>query len=320
MIDPQRIVRATAPPTMANLAVGFDLLGLAVKGEGDVVTARFDGEGEGLLRIDEIRGDGGRLSTEVAMNTCSAGVLQMLEDLREKSPDFSRQVVLTLDKRMPLGSGMGSSASSAAASVMAVNELLGRPFSKEELVRYALIGESVASGAIHGDNVVPSLLGGLVLMRANAPADVIRLPFMEDLLILLMHPHVEVMTEASRSRLAAQVTMSDYIAQAADLAAFTHAMHSGDKHLLRRCMNDRIIAPQRKQDIPCYDAAREAVMALGGINYDISGSGPSTFAFFEKATQALEAGEAVEKFLGQQGLACDVLVTRVDIHGARLLD
>ncbi|MCL4130217.1 UNVERIFIED_CONTAM: hypothetical protein GTU68_009021, partial [Idotea baltica] len=196
----------------------------------------------------------------------------------------------------------------------------GSPFKKEELVRYALIGESVASGAIHGDNVVPSLLGGLVLMRENDPADVIRLPFIDDLFILHVHPHVEVMTAASRGRLKSEISMKDQIRQGADLAAFIHAMHTRDKALLSRCMNDHIIAPQRKQDIPSFDSVRDAVLSAGGMNYDISGSGPSSFAFFEKAENALQAGEAVEKLLSAKGIESDVDVTRVDSHGARLVE
>ena len=148
MPDLNRIIRATAPPTIANLAVGFDLLGLAVQGQGDVVTARFEtsdigdsgSNGKPSLRIESITGDGGKLSKDIHINTISAGVIVMLEDLKEGAPGFSQSIVLSLDKRMPLGSGMGSSASSAAAAVMAVNELLGRPFDKEGLVKYALIG------------------------------------------------------------------------------------------------------------------------------------------------------------------------------------
>ena len=285
MVDRQKTIRATAPPTIANLAVGFDLLGLAVQGEGDIVSARFSDEPG--LRIDKIVGDGGKLSMDIHENTISAGVIVMLDELKERAPGFDQGIVLSLEKRMPLGSGMGSSASSAAAAVMAVNELLGSPYTKEELVAFALVGESVASGSVHGDNVVPSLLGGLVLMRENEPADVIRLPFIEDLFILLVHPHVEVMTSASRGRLANEVSLRNHIRQGADLAAFIHAMHSRDKKLLSRCMNDHVIGPQRKQDIPYFDTVEEAVLQAGGMNYDISGSGPSSFAFFEKAEGAV---------------------------------
>jgi homoserine kinase len=313
-----KIIRATAPPTIANLAVGFDLLGLAVQGEGDIVSARLS-EQRGL-RIDTITGDGGKLSSDIHINTISAGIIVMLDELKERAPGFDKGIVLSLDKRMPLGSGMGSSASSAAASVMAVNTLLGNPFSTKDLVRYALIGESVASGSIHGDNVVPSLLGGLVLMRENEPADIIKLPFMDDLFILLVHPHVEVMTSASRGRLKVSTSMENHIKQSADLASFVHAMHTRDKDLLARCMNDHIIAPQRKQDIPHFDAVCEMVLTGGGMNYDISGSGPSSFAFYEDAGIASETGERVAAFLKNNGVESDIHVTRVDMQGARVVD
>lgn len=313
MADPRSIISATAPPTIANLAVGFDLLGLAVQGEGDVVEIN-PGREPGLV-IKSIEGDQGKLSRVPDENTASAGVLAMLRDLGKE--DLA--IELRLQKNMPLGSGMGSSASSAAAGVLAANAFLGEPFTKLELVKYALIGEAVASGAIHGDNVVPSLLGGLILMRRNEPADVIEIPFIDELQILLIHPHVEVMTQESRGRLRSQIAMSEHIRQSSDSSAFIHAMHKGDVALLRRCMNDHIIAPQRKEDIPRYDELREVLLDVGAINYDISGSGPSSFAFFEKEDEARAGMDRVRQFMTKAGIDCDVSLTQVDTQGARIL-
>lgn len=312
MAEQNKSVFATAPPTIANLAVGFDILGLAVEGIGDVVKVS-EGERAGV-NIVVIKGDSGRLSQAATENTATAGIVAMLRDLG--SPE---SLSIELDKRMPLGSGMGSSASSAAAGCLAANEFLGRPFTKKELVKYALIGESVASGAVHGDNVVPSLLGGLILMRRNEPADVIALPFIEDISILLMHPHVEVMTEQSRGRLKSEVSMADQIIQAADSTSFIHAMHTGDLGLLKRCMNDYIIGPQRKNDIPFFDKVEKIMNTAGAINYSISGSGPSSFSFFENEAQAKNAAEKVKMFMKSEGLDCDLEVTRVDNQGARIL-
>ena len=305
-------ISATAPPTIANLAVGFDLLGLAVRGQGDIVTLA-EGERSGV-HISRIEGDEGRLSQSAKENTASAGIIAMLQDLGK-----SLSISVSLEKKMPLGSGMGSSASSAAAGVMAANEFLGRPFEKKDLVKYALIGEAVASGAVHGDNVVPSLLGGLVLMRENQPADVIRIPFIDELAILLIHPHVEVMTAQSRGRLRPEVTMQEHISQSADLASFIHAMHNGDKALLKRCMNDHIIAPQRKKDIPLFDSIDRTAKAEGAINYSISGSGPSSFCFFDDVDSAEKAASTIERIFAAEAIGCDITVTGVDLDGAKIV-
>ena len=167
---------------------------------------------------------------------------------------------------------------------------------------------------------MPSLLGGLILMRENEPADIIKLPFFEDLFILLVHPHVEVMTAASRGRLAEKISLAKHIRQNADIAAFIHAVHEGDKGLLARCLNDHIIGPQRKKDIPSFEEARELVMEGGGLNYDISGSGPSAFAFFESADRAMEAGEKLTDLLSEKGIGSDIHVTRIDQNGARIVE
>ncbi|NND95031.1 MAG: homoserine kinase [Flavobacteriales bacterium] len=312
MADYPRVISATAPPTIANLAVGFDILGLAVKGNGDIVkVSKGERAGVNIVRIE---GDEGRLSRSADKNTATAGIASMLQDLGR-----SDSLSIELEKRMPLGSGMGSSASSAAAGVLAVNEFFGRPFRKEELVKYALIGESVASGSVHGDNVVPCLLGGLILMRRNEASDVIRLPFIDELVVLLIHPHVEVMTAQSRGRLRSEVKMREHILQSSDTASFIHAMHTGDRKLLRRCMNDHIIAPQRKADIPLFNEVREVVLKKGAYNYDISGSGPSSFAFFDDETSAKKALEDVKSVFANEGIACDIEITQVDNQGARIL-
>lgn len=308
MAEPKTI-SATAPPTIANLAVGFDILGLAVEGQGDVLSIS-QGDSPGIHL--SIEGDGAKLSTEPEKNTATAGIVAMMKDLGRADA-----LHVHLTKRMPLGSGMGSSASSAAAGVLAANLFFGNPFAKEELVKYALIGEAVASGAVHGDNVVPSLLGGLILMRRNEPADVLRLPFLEDLSILLIHPHVEVLTSESRGRLDPRLDMKTFITQSADTAAFIHAMHSGDMDLLRRCMNDLIIGPQRQQDIPLYREVDERMRGCHAVNYNISGSGPSSFAFFESESDARMARSAVLALFAEKGIGCDIEITRVDTQGAR---
>jgi homoserine kinase len=251
----------------------------------------------------------------------TAGVLSYLDDLIKKgiiSADTG--IDIEIEKRMALGTGMGSSASSAAAGIMAVNALLGSPMDKKELAPYALKSEAVASGGIHGDNVIPALWGGTVLMRNEEPFHAVTLPSFSSLSILVIHPHVEVMTSESRSRLKSEVPLKTYISQSADLALFVHACHSGDITLLRDCLKDHIIGPQREKDIPWMKEIAEICMSNHAINYNISGSGPSTFAFFESKEEAEKAEHKVRSFFEEHQMSVDLLISKVDEQGARIIE
>jgi homoserine kinase len=315
----KKSISATAPPTIANIAVGFDSLGMAVKGQGDIVTASFHSKPG--IHLEKITGDSGKLSLIAEDNTCSAGAVAMLKELQSRG-DLGAEIgiSLILEKRMALGTGLGSSASSAAAGVMAVNELLGRPFTKKELSPYALIGESKASGAVHGDNVIPALWGGAVLIRENEPLDAMELPFIEDVSILVIHPHVEVFTSESRGRLQQTITLKQHIAQAADLASFVHALHTKDIALFKRALNDRIIGPQREMDIPFFSLAKAIALSCGALNYDISGSGPSSFAFFDSDESLRLALEKLTALFHENNMEIDTHVTSLDLEGARVID
>jgi len=318
MIDEKKIISATAPPTIANIAVGFDSLGMAVKGIGDIVQVRFtDDPG---IHIVEIAGDQGKLPLDALKNTASAGAVKMLTDLiaaGKISADIG--VAMRIEKRMHLGTGLGSSASSAAAGMMAVNELLGKPLTKKELGPYALIGESKASGSVHGDNVIPALWGGTVLVRETSPLDAIALPSIKGLIILVLHPHVEVLTSESRARLKTEISLKDHIMQSADQAAFIHALHTQDSALLKRSMNDRVIGPQRVADIPLFAIAKAVAMNHGALNYDISGSGPSSFSFFTSAEQSRKALDDLSELFHQNGIGLDAHLTSLDEEGARII-
>ena len=319
MIDRNKSVSATAPPTIANIAVGFDSLGMAVVGQGDIVTVSFhDHPG---IHITEIIGDQGKLSQIATENTASAGAVELLKDLQEKGGfPLDLGIALTLEKRMALGTGLGSSASSAAAGVMALNEFLGRPLTKKELSPYALIGESKASGAMHGDNVIPALWGGTVLIREVAPLDALELPSMKGVSILLIHPHAEVLTSESRGKLNPQISLRQHIDQAADLAAFVHALHSQDHDLMKRSLNDRIIGPQREMDIPFFAMAKAVALSCGAMNYDISGSGPSSFAFFTEDKSLHLALEKLTALFREHGMGMDAHISMIDMEGARILE
>jgi len=189
---PSRSVKVFAPATVANLACGFDVLGLAIENLGDEVTVSENKSNQ--IIIKKITGFGKNLPLDAKLNTASVAVQAMLNNIGEQ-----RGIDIILKKNMPLSSGLGSSASSAAAAVFAANVLLGSPFTKKELITFAMEGERIACGTAHADNVAPSLLGGIVLIRSANPLDVIQLPVPKKLSVVVVHPHVELKTKDSRA-------------------------------------------------------------------------------------------------------------------------
>ena len=234
----QQAVRVFAPATVANVAVGYDILGFAIDRPGDEIIARqSDTPG---LRITKINGTKKKLPMEAEKNTASYGALKMLEDLGLTHEGIELEIY----KKMPFGSGMGSSAASAAAGVLAVNELLGRPLEKRALAKYAVLGESAADGAIHGDNVIPSLLGGIVLIRDNATYDFVKLPTPRGLTVFLIYPEIEILTKDARAVLSDQVNLSQMISQTGNIAAFVTSLYTSDLMLMKRSLKDHVIEPQ----------------------------------------------------------------------------
>ena len=181
-----------APATVANIGCGFDSMGLAIDLPGDELMLELNNEKK--IRIRKITGDGKKLSYDPKKNTSGVAIQALLDAL-----EIKQGMDVYLHKKMPLGSGLGSSAASSVAGAFAANELLGRPFRREELVSFAMAGEKVASGVAHGDNAAPSLLGGIVLIRSYKPLEVISLPVPEKLMVIVVHPDVELLTKKSRS-------------------------------------------------------------------------------------------------------------------------
>lgn len=263
-------VTAFAPATVANVAVGFDILGFAVDSVGDTVTLKKINE-RGKVEIESILGIEG-LPYDAEKNTATIGLLQMLIDF--KLP-FGFKV--SIEKGIPLSSGMGGSAASSVAAVMAASAFLPTPLTKSELLMYALLGEKVASGAIHADNVAPALFGGLTLIRSIDPIDVINIPA-PPLYCVLIHPNIKVETKYARSVLATQISLGQYIQQSAHLGAFVAGCFKQDVELIKRSCKDFIIEDQRAHLIPGFYDVKNAALNSGAIACSISGSGPSIFA------------------------------------------
>lgn len=312
-------VTAFAPASVSNVGPGFDILGFAVDGLGDRVTATFsdkdgDADGDPGVTIAEITGDGGRLPTSAAENTAGVAARELLA----RTGHSDRSVTLRLAKGMPLGSGLGSSAASAVAGVVAVDALLGLDSDLETLLACALEGERVACGAAHADNVAPSLYGGFVLVRTNLPPDIVRLPVPEGLSCAVVRPHVEVSTRAAREVLPAEIAVGDAVRQTANLGALISALASGDLELLSRTLEDRIAEPKRTHLVPGFGAMKAAALAAGALGCTLSGSGPSTLALAASRPAAERIADAMVTALGDVG--SDRIVSTVGTRGARVVE
>jgi len=303
-------IKAFAPATVGNIGIGFDTLGLALEKPGDEVIARkSDTPG---LRITKITGASGKLPYEPAQNTAGMAVLRLLQHLGEKE----RGIELEIHKKMPINSGLGSSAASAAAATLAVSELLRTGLSKRELLPFAWAGEQVASGGIQADNIAPSLLGGIVLVRDNASLDVHRLHVPRGLYVVVVHPKLELLTRDARLMLNPEVPMEKHVRQSANLAAFVVGLFNGDLGLVGRSLRDEIIEPQRAVLIPGFYDVQEAAMLEGALGCSISGAGPSVFALCANSLVAENASAAMQKAFAKHGLESQIYLSLVNQEGA----
>jgi homoserine kinase len=307
-------IRVFAPATVANLTCGFDILGLAINGPGDeLVAKKTNGRGVTITSID---GDEGRLSKDAAKNTAGISASQFLQAI-----NYEGGIEISLHKRMPFGSGMGSSAASAVAGVFAVNELLGRPMNQRELLRFAVEGERIACGSGHADNVAPSLLGGITLVRSYEPLEVLSLPVPVNMCVAVLHPAVEVSTGDARAILPKEVAMKASVKYAGNLAGFVSALYTSDLGLMRRALIDEIVEPKRASLIPhFYEIKGAALSSEGVIGFGISGSGPAMFALADGQEAIAKVGAVMESILKKRGISAHLYISEVNAVGPKILD
>ncbi len=300
---------AFAPATVANVAVGFDVLGYAFDGVGDHVTVtQSDSPG---VRIKAVAGV--EVPRDPAQNTAGVALQAMLDGL---GLEFGLEVELV--KGIPVSSGLGGSAASAVGAVVAANGLLERPCSTQDLLPFALAGEALASGAVHGDNVVPCLFGGLVAVMPGTPMPPpVRLP-VPDLHCVLVRPQVALDTRTQRQVLPEEIPLAEHVRQSAYLAGFVAAAHAGDLQLLGECMQDLVVGPRRAAAIPGCASMRAAALAAGAVGCGIAGSGPTVFAWCAAALAA-PVGEAMLAALQGHGVAGDLWSGPMGGDGARLV-
>lgn len=306
-------IKAYAPATVANVVCGYDVLGFAIEEPGDEVVVAFNDTSE--IKITKIEGDNGKLSKDPEKNVVGHVIQLYLNKLgSEKGVDIE------LYKKMPLNSGLGSSAASSVAALVAVNELFGKPFDNLQLLPLAMEGERLASGNAHADNVAPALYGGLVLVRSYEPLDVIKLPTPADLHVISIHPHVDVPTGEARKIIKQQVPLSKAIQQWGNVAGLVAGFCTNDLDLIGRSMEDVIIEPVRAMLIPYFDEMKKLALDNNAIGFGISGSGPSIFALCKTNKEANHICALLEKLLHSNDIECDSLVTKINNIGAKIID
>jgi len=303
-------IKVFAPASVANVAVGYDIMGFALKAPGDEIIARFSNKPG--LSITKITGANGKLSYELQKNTAGYAALKLLEHLGENK----RGIELEIHKKMPFGSGLGSSAASAVGGVMAVNELLDRPLEKRELLPFAVLGEQIADGAYHADNVAPSLFGGISLVRSNQELDVHRLNVPRGTYATVVHPDIKILTKDARGILSDQVSLQQHIRQSGNLAGFIVGLYKSDFDLIKRSLQDLIIEPQRAKLIPHFHEVKAAVLQTGVLGCSISGAGPSIFALSNSSLIAEKAGEEMKRIFSDHGIGNQVYSCEINQEGA----
>lgn len=304
-------VTAIAPATVANVSCGFDILGFAVNEPFDEVSLEVHEGGD--VQIADIIGGHGKLPREASKNTSGVAVQAYLKALK-----LHAGVRIVLRKNLPLGSGMGSSAASAVAALVAINFAYGEPLSKMELLPFAMQAEKIACGAGHADNAAPSLLGGMVLVRSYDPLDVVSVPLSAHIFCTLIHPHLELNTVDSRSVLKTQLSLSDAVKQWGNVAGLITGLMKPDYDLISRSLTDVVAEPLRGSLIPGFAEIKKAAVRCGALGAGISGSGPTIYALSKSAEEAHGVATAVREIFLCYDLESDVFVSPVNAQGAQV--
>jgi homoserine kinase len=305
-------ITAFAPATVANFVCGYDILGFAIEGIGDEVSVSFNNKKENSF---ELLSDHEELKNLPPEKNVAFGMVQLLQ---QQTNNFEG-VHITLNKKMPLNSGLGSSSASSVAALVAMNGLLGNPLSNAELLPFAMEGERMACGNAHADNVAPSLLGGIVLIKSYTPLEVVELPVPIHWYACVIHPHVDVPTKQARRILKNNVPLKDAVIQLGNVAGLMAGIYSGNDELVGRSMQDVLIEPHRAMLIPYFYEMKQKALELGAIGFGISGSGPSVFALCRNEVTAMAISAELQELLHLYKIEYDVFVSKVAKQGAYVM-
>jgi homoserine kinase len=303
-------IKIFCPATIANLSCGFDVLGLCLETAGDVMIIRKTNvKGIHITKIF-----GADLPLETEKNVAGVSALAMLENLQT---DFGFEIEIY--KHIKAGSGIGSSAASSAGAVFGINELLGRPFTRKELILFAMQGEKLASGNAHADNVSPCLLGGFTLVRSYNPLDIIKIESPSELYSTVIHPQIELKTSDARSVLKQTVSLKSAIIQWGNVGGLIAGLYTKDYELIGRSLHDEIIEPLRSVLIPGFDLMKQSALENGALGSGISGSGPSIFALSKGKETAEKIAKAMSAVYDEMNLLYEVHVSKVNNEGIKII-
>jgi homoserine kinase len=312
MMPQLKSATAFAPGSVGNIGPGLDILGLALAGAGDTVRAEWiDGRGIRIL-------DAGHPDLPQHASGHTAGLAALAVTNRAGEPRNNRGIGLTVRKGLPLSGGQGGSAASAVAAAVAVNALLGNPLDRLALVSACVEAEERVSGR-HADNIVASLLGGIVLIRSLEPLDLVQLPVPDELCVVIARPDQQLRTADSRSVLPAAIPREIALHQAAQVGALVAALASGDYGLLGRAIDDRIAEPVRAALLPGFAEVKQAALAAGALGSSISGGGPTVFALVRGHPIGERVAAAMTDAYAANGYKSDVRVDHIDRQGARII-
>ena len=305
-------IEVFAPATVANISCGFDVMGCCLDSIGDTMIIRKTKE-QGI-RISKINDK--NLPTEPEKNVAGVAIMALLAACKVQ-PDFGFE--LEISKNIKPGSGIGSSAASAAGAVYAANELLNRPFSSHELIPFAAEGERAACGAPIADNVAPALLGGFTLVKETDPLKIIELPTMQGLYATIIHPQIEIKTSLSRDILPQSVSLEKAIQQWANVGSFVHALHTQDHELFASSLRDYIVEPHRSKLIPKFNEVIKGALKAGALGGGISGSGPSIFTFSKDKQVADNVNLAIHDIYKNTAIPFHVYTSKINETGVKIL-
>jgi len=304
-------IKIFSPATIANVSCGFDVLGLALDTVGDEMTIRRTSE-KGI-RISKIIGQ--QLPMEPTKNVAGVAALALLKEI-----DFEVGFDIEIIKHIKPGSGIGSSAASAAGAVWAINKLLGTPFKNTDLVRFAMEGERLASGFAHADNVAPALFGGFTLIRSYEPLEIIQIHTPKELFITVIHPQIELKTSDAREILKTTVPLKDAIKQWGNVGGLITGLFTENYDLIGRSLEDVIVEPVRSILIPAFELVKKQSLKAGALGCGISGSGPSIFALSKGESRAIQVADAMKLVYNEIGIEYDIHVSKVNNDGIKILN
>jgi homoserine kinase len=303
-------IKIFCPATIANLSCGFDVLGTCLENVGDEMIIKKSNE-KGI-RITKIVG--ADLPLETNRNVAGVAALALLDAV---ACDFGFDIEIY--KNIKAGSGIGSSSASAAGAVFGINELLGKPFTRKELVLFAMKGEALASGSEHADNVAPCLLGGFTVVRSSTPLDIIKIESPKDLYATVIHPQIELKTSEMRAVLQPMVSLKSAITQWGNVGGLIAGLYTSDYELIGRSLHDDIVEPLRGKFIPKFEEVKQAAMNDGALGSGISGSGPSIFALSKGIETAEKIAKSMRKIYNETGIPFEIHVSKINDEGMKVI-